>query len=468
LYGKLLFQSGRFRRVARYTRLTARECVAMLWGAADASWFADGMPRDLALGDPGVRDAAIHAVQACIPHETILPSSVRRIRRAGWLEGGAIVRAIERLHEGNRFVYDLEIANEDGKVVEQWEGLELRSVAKSGASVPAAGPLLGPYVERRLLELGFEDVDSVTIGTAEGKRRSEWAEAAVRRRAGSNGRVFRRPDGWPEAQTCCVSSAHADGISVAVIGQRTVACDVEAVVARSPETWRSLIGDARFELARTIAREVGEEANVSTTRLWTALECSKKAGALDGGPTTLVSKASDGWVVLRAGDLVIATVALPDGSTVLGVAAAATAHATPYYEYRHVVGFEETNVVGNVYYANLVLWQGRCREMFLRDRAPEMLDAIRSGLSLVTTRVSCRYLAQLWAFDEVIIRMRLAALSETSATMTFEYIRNGSDGREDHVAEGDQEVACLARTGNASTVAPLPEALVRALRSYMK
>ena len=36
------------------------------------------------------------------------------------------------------------------------------------------------------------------------------------------------------------------------------------------------------------------------------------------------------------------------------------------FEYRHVIGFEETNLVGNVYYANHVRWQGRCRELVLR------------------------------------------------------------------------------------------------------
>jgi len=40
------------------------------------------------------------------------------------------------------------------------------------------------------------------------------------------------------------------------------------------------------------------------------------------------------------------------------------------YEYRHVVSFEETNLVGNVYYVNHLRWQGRVREMFLRDHAP--------------------------------------------------------------------------------------------------
>ena len=31
------------------------------------------------------------------------------------------------------------------------------------------------------------------------------------------------------------------------------------------------------------------------------------------------------------------------------------------FEYRHVVGFEETNLVGNVYYVSHLSWQGRAR-----------------------------------------------------------------------------------------------------------
>ena len=46
------------------------------------------------------------------------------------------------------------------------------------------------------------------------------------------------------------------------------------------------------------------------------------------------------------------------------------------FEYRHVVGFEETNLVGNVYYANHVRWQGRVRELFLRGRAPAWRGAV--------------------------------------------------------------------------------------------
>jgi len=51
------------------------------------------------------------------------------------------------------------------------------------------------------------------------------------------------------------------------------------------------------------------------------------------------------------------------------------------YEYRHVVVFEETNLVGNVYYVNHLRWQGRCREMFLREHAPLVLAELATAWS---------------------------------------------------------------------------------------
>src|SRR6267143_6744725 len=115
---------------------------------------------------------------------------------------------------------------------------------------------------------------------------------------------------------------------------------------------------------------------------------------------------------------------------------------TRTYEYSHVVGFEETNLIGNVYYANHVRWQGRCREMFLRDYAPEVLANLNRGLVLVTTRVSCEYLAEISAFDELVIRMRLSALKQNRITMLFDYWRRTGAG-EELVAHGEQEIACM-------------------------
>src|SRR5437870_5029859 len=94
-----------------------------------------------------------------------------------------------------------------------------------------------------------------------------------------------------------------------------------------------------------------------------------------------------------------------------------------HYEYRHVVSFEETNLVGNVYYTNHLSWQGRCRELFLRERAPEVIDGLSHGLSLATVRCACEYFAELLVFDEVIVRMRLAEQAQNRITLAFEYWR---------------------------------------------
>lgn len=137
------------------------------------------------------------------------------------------------------------------------------------------------------------------------------------------------------------------------------------------------------------------------------------------------------------------------------------------YEYRHIVGFEETSLAGNVYYSNHVRWQGRCREMFLREHAPEILTAMVEGFVLATVNVSCEYLAELSAFDELIIRMRLGALKQNRITMLFEYWRQSSEG-EELIARGEQQVACMQRKGDKVVPVPVPPILRQALIPYVE
>ena len=136
-----------------------------------------------------------------------------------------------------------------------------------------------------------------------------------------------------------------------------------------------------------------------------------------------------------------------------------------YYEYRHIVGFQETNLVGNVYYTHHLSWQGRCRELFLRDHAPDVLEELSRTLSLATVRCSCEYLAELAAFDEVIVRMRLAELVQNRITLAFEYWRS-RNGVEELVARGEQQVACMKREGERLVPAPVVPSLREALRAF--
>lgn len=139
----------------------------------------------------------------------------------------------------------------------------------------------------------------------------------------------------------------------------------------------------------------------------------------------------------------------------------------PAFEYRHVVGFEETNLVGNVYYVNHLRWQGRCREMFLYEHAPEILEELSNGLALATVRCSCDYLAELEAFDRVVLRMRLGEVVQNRLTLLFEYWRE-TDGGQELVARGEQQIACMRRDAGRTVPTPIPAALREALRPYQE
>ena len=144
----------------------------------------------------------------------------------------------------------------------------------------------------------------------------------------------------------------------------------------------------------------------------------------------------------------------------------------PAFEMRHVISFEETNVVGNVYYANHIRWQGRCRELFLHQHAPEILAELDRGLALVTLRVSCEYLAELVAFDELVIRMTLADLSPHRMSLRFDYWKRGPEleGQleETKVAHGSQDLACMRRRGEKLEPEPWPDFLREALAPYLE
>lgn len=137
------------------------------------------------------------------------------------------------------------------------------------------------------------------------------------------------------------------------------------------------------------------------------------------------------------------------------------------YEYQHIVSFEETNLVGNVYYANYIRWQGRCREMFVRECAPTVLARLSRDLAIATVRVSCDYFSELFAFDTVAIRMQLDSLTQNRITMIFEYWRL-QENSEELVARGEQQVACMQRQGDRLVPTPIPEQLREALQEYAK
>lgn len=153
LYGQLLFQRGRFQRVRGYESLSSTQ-VRCRVSSADVDWFSSALPADLLLGDPGARDALMHGNQASIPDATLLPQRIDLIEVLDPTPvGDRVFVAQETRHDGTLHVYDIDVFDERGALVERWRGLHLRAVLQR---VPDLWPtaLLGPHFERVLADAG--------------------------------------------------------------------------------------------------------------------------------------------------------------------------------------------------------------------------------------------------------------------------------------------------------------------------
>lgn len=308
LYGKVLFHTGRFQRLREYRTLKATECAAEIMPDGTTTWFGRYLPGGLVLGDPGARDAAIHAVQACVPQITLLPVGVERI--TGSLNGdtsGLLVHAHERARLENGFVYDVELTDTEGHVRERWERLHLRTINGTDFKGPWPEGLLTPYVERCLLALVPEANVSVTFERNGTLDRRDRSTRAIENVLGA-GCVIRRADGKP---TSCdgrnVSASHCGDLTMAIAGHAPVGCDLELITMRRSETWSDMLGAERFKLAELISDETQETLDIAATRVWTSVECLKKAGTGTTAPLIFVSAPPNGWVLLASGELKIAS-----------------------------------------------------------------------------------------------------------------------------------------------------------------
>jgi len=139
----------------------------------------------------------------------------------------------------------------------------------------------------------------------------------------------------------------------------------------------------------------------------------------------------------------------------------------PTFQYQHTVSFQETSLVGNVYFSNYLLWQGHCREMFLGEYAPSVIAGLQGGnLALLTRSCSCDYEGD-WGFaalDEVLISMRLEEFRGGRMALGFTYAR--ADSPDEIVARGTQKVDCKVLHGDQWVAAPFPAELIRALLQF--
>ncbi|WP_205859526.1 type I polyketide synthase [Phycicoccus flavus] len=316
LYGTIMFQGSRFQAVTGYRRISATGCLARLALTPDRSWFGHLQPGGLLLADPAARDAFMHALQVCVPTATLLPVAVAQVAARAvppgtdhlWLD------AHEVAHDGSTYRYDLAVSDETGTVLARWTGLELVAVMDRGTRAPWVPEMLGPYLERRLGHELRVALQRPPVDDPAGPQHSLTASGAASTASvvgsilGAAVEVVHREDGRPQLEGFGVSASHSRRMTLAVVGDDPVGCDLQVVEERSDAVWRQLLGGHGMALAEHVGTGLREDRHTSATRVWAAREALLKLGAgVLPADLEVRSLTEDDWSVFSSGGCEVST-----------------------------------------------------------------------------------------------------------------------------------------------------------------
>jgi enediyne polyketide synthase len=335
LYGPICFQSGRFRRVAFLPEVSPRGCRALARGGDDQPWFTvaawDAAARNLAsaplvLGSPGLNDATMHVLQACVPHRKLLAAGCDTVTFSGIQTDGAVeIRAVatptaaqaeapaspavpsspqpvpQPRSAGRRaaqedarpaeYGWDVDAVDAAGRLLVSWRGLRMRDAGPLPRNAAWPPSLLSVYLERSAVALGLDEALRVSVHCGQQEAAAEPTPAGAAGGAGAAGAA-----GRAGAAGCLASFALSVDSGDSAVCSWHAADPGQAGPAADPR-----LAGLRAELARRF----GEPRAVLNARLRAIAACLPVPDPR--APHLVVdSAASEGWVLLRAGGALIA------------------------------------------------------------------------------------------------------------------------------------------------------------------
>lgn len=313
LYGPVLFQAGRFRRVAFLPGVSSRGCRALVRGGDDKPWFGalpGPMDVPLILGSPGLNDAALQVLQTCLPHRRLLVASCESVTFSGHEARGAVdVHAVRRPSAGsgttNRAggMWDVSATDAAGQLVVAWTGVTLRDL---GPVVRADGwqpTLLAAALEARAGELGIDPSlrASISCGLSPAAVRRQPAELALPQPRSAGTAPAGPPPHPGHWSDTAVGRGPLDGFELTVRAARPVACRWHAIGSQRRDIPRDEeLGRLRNQLTACLA----ESAAAVEARMTTIASCLAALGREPGTPCALEDACDGGWIVVRSSGVV--------------------------------------------------------------------------------------------------------------------------------------------------------------------
>ena len=318
LYGPICFQTGRFRRIASLPEVTSRSCRALVRGGDDQPWFgavAGPVDAPLILGSPGLNDATLQVLQACLPHRRVLPAGCDSVIVSGQEVRGAVQVLASR--QPGTTSWNVTAVDATGQAIIAWTGLRLRAVGPLAQETAWHPSLLAVSLEGCATELGLDPALQVVIlgtepsATPANRDGDLPAGPPAGRPAAAEARSSARAP-WLDA---AAGSGLLAGFDLTVRATRPVACQWTTtrplpVDAGPPIRWPSgpdgRAGPGLAGLGEQVRVKSRESRAAVAARLAVVAACLSAAGWRPETPLLLDDACEGAWIQIRAGQVTVA------------------------------------------------------------------------------------------------------------------------------------------------------------------
>jgi enediyne polyketide synthase len=119
---------------------------------------------------------------------------------------------------------------------------------------------------------------------------------------------------------------------------------------------------------------------------------------------------------------------------------------------------DNSNIVGNIYFANYYAWQGQVRDHYFYKIIPEYFRGVGEKGELLCVQTQVQHLREAMPFDTIVVTMALKQLKKYSVTFHFEYFRQENDGSRTKLAFGEQQNVWVVRDEKGTPIpSPFPQ-----------
>jgi enediyne polyketide synthase len=107
------------------------------------------------------------------------------------------------------------------------------------------------------------------------------------------------------------------------------------------------------------------------------------------------------------------------------------------YKEQFKTSYQNSNIVGNIYYANYYLWQSQIKDNYFSINFSKYFDKYNPKYDLFCINSKVNHLREAMPFDVIEVTMSIKAIYENGLILSFDYYRVGDNNKQEKLATGE-------------------------------